>query len=57
MRRLWPVFYHDKPVFVGFTAGWKPFAAANNLQAGDVCKFVKEMDEDELAFQVYITRK
>uniref|UniRef100_A0A0E0K1Z4 TF-B3 domain-containing protein n=1 Tax=Oryza punctata TaxID=4537 RepID=A0A0E0K1Z4_ORYPU len=57
MKRLWPVFYHDKPIFVGFTAGWKTFATANNLQAGDVCKVVKELDEDEPAFQVHITRK
>ncbi|XP_040376461.1 B3 domain-containing protein Os02g0598200-like isoform X1 [Oryza brachyantha] len=57
MKRLWPVFYHDHPIFVGFTSGWKAFAAANDLQSGDVCKLVKEPDEYEPAFQVQITRK
>ncbi|KAG8071309.1 hypothetical protein GUJ93_ZPchr0006g45405 [Zizania palustris] len=57
MKRLWPVFYHENPIFLGFTAGWKPFARANNLQAGDVCALLKELDQDVPTYQAQITRK
>jgi hypothetical protein len=57
MKRLWPVLYHENPVFVGFTAGWRNFVAANNLQAGDLCDLIKEPDDDELVYSVLITRQ
>uniref|UniRef100_A0ACD5YMU9 Uncharacterized protein n=1 Tax=Avena sativa TaxID=4498 RepID=A0ACD5YMU9_AVESA len=57
MKRLWPVFYHENSLFVGFTRGWKPFVAANSLQAGDACLLLKDLDEDELVYHVRITRK
>jgi hypothetical protein len=56
MKRLWPVFYHENSLFVGFTRGWKPFVAANNLQTGDVCVLLKDIDEDELVYHVQFTR-
>jgi hypothetical protein len=40
-KRLWPVVYHDSPLFVGFTEGWKHLVATNDLRAGDVCERVK----------------
>lgn len=57
MKRLWPVFYHENPVFVGFTSGWKPFVAANNLQIGDRCELLKKLDEEEAVYHVQITKK
>ncbi|CAM0945396.1 unnamed protein product [Alopecurus aequalis] len=57
VKRLWPVFYHENSVFVGFTRGWKSFVAANNLQTGDICMLLKDLDEDELVYHVQITRK
>ncbi|RLM81033.1 B3 domain-containing protein [Panicum miliaceum] len=57
MKRLWPVLYHENPVFVGFTAGWRNFVAANNLQAGDLCDLIKEPDDDEPVYSVLITRQ
>ncbi|KAL6634656.1 hypothetical protein ACP70R_027327 [Stipagrostis hirtigluma subsp. patula] len=56
MKRLWPVFYHENAVFVGFTAGWKDFVAANNLQIGDLCELFKEPDEGEPVYSVQITK-
>ena len=57
MKRLWLVFYHENSVFVGFTRGWKPFVAANNLQIGDLCMLFKDLDEDEPVYHVQITKK
>ncbi|CAN6279088.1 unnamed protein product [Urochloa humidicola] len=57
MKRSWPVLYQENPVFMGFTAGWKYFVAANNLEAGDLCDLVKEPDDDELEYSVLITRQ
>ncbi|XP_044951673.1 B3 domain-containing protein Os02g0598200-like isoform X1 [Hordeum vulgare subsp. vulgare] len=57
MKRLWPVFYHETSLFVGFTGGWKSFVAANKLQTGDLCVLLKDLDEDELVYDVQITRK
>lgn len=57
MKRLWPVFYHETSLFVGFTGGWKSFVAANNLKAEDLCVLLKDLDEDELVYDVQITRK
>ncbi|KAM0880098.1 hypothetical protein ACQ4PT_033799 [Festuca glaucescens] len=57
MKRLWPVFYHQNSLFVGFTRGWKPFVAANSLRTGDVCLLLKDLDEDELVYHVQIARK
>ncbi|XP_012703636.1 B3 domain-containing protein Os02g0598200 isoform X1 [Setaria italica] len=56
-NRLWTVLYHENPVFVGLTAGWKHFVAGNNLQTGDLCKLTKEADGDELVFSVQITKR
>lgn len=44
MKRLWPVFYHETSLFVGFTGGWKSFVAANKLQTGDLCVLLKDLD-------------
>ncbi|XBI47027.1 hypothetical protein VPH35_111099 [Triticum aestivum] len=57
MKRLWPVFYHETSLFVGFTGGWKSFVAANKLEAGDLCVLLMDLDEDELVYNVQITRK
>ncbi|VAI46644.1 unnamed protein product [Triticum turgidum subsp. durum] len=57
MKRLWPVFYHETSLFVGFTGGWKSFVAANKLEAGDLCVLLMDLDEDELVYDVEITRK
>ena len=57
MKRLWPVLYHENPVFVGFTVGWRHFVAANNLQSGDLCDLIKEPDDDEPVYSVLITRQ
>uniref|UniRef100_A0ACD5Z128 Uncharacterized protein n=2 Tax=Avena sativa TaxID=4498 RepID=A0ACD5Z128_AVESA len=57
MKRLWPVFYHENSLFVGFTRGWKPFVTANSLQTGDVCLLLKDLDEDELVYHVRFTKK
>ncbi|CAD6250442.1 unnamed protein product [Miscanthus lutarioriparius] len=57
MKRLWPIIYHDSPIFVGFTAGWKHFVAANNLQTGDVCELIKESDDDEPVYSVRMRGK
>ncbi|GJM85446.1 hypothetical protein PR202_ga01893 [Eleusine coracana subsp. coracana] len=57
MKRLWPVFYHENSIFVGFTAGWKPFAAANNLEIGDLCELRKEPSNEEPVYSVQITKK
>ncbi|KAL6899326.1 hypothetical protein ACP4OV_005984 [Aristida adscensionis] len=57
MKRLWPVFYHENAVFVGFTAGWQHFVAANDLEAGDLCELLKEPDEVEPVYSVKITKK
>lgn len=57
MKRLWPVIYHDNPIFVGFTAGWKHFVAANNLQTGDLCELIKESDDDETVYSVRMCGK
>ncbi|CAL5057315.1 unnamed protein product [Urochloa decumbens] len=52
MKRLWPVLYQENSVFVGFTAGWKYFVAANNLRAGDLCYITKQPDDDALVYSV-----
>ncbi|OQU85252.1 hypothetical protein SORBI_3004G204000 [Sorghum bicolor] len=57
MKRLWPIIYHDNPIFVGFTAGWKHFVAANNLQTGDVCELIKESEDDEPVYSVRMCGK
>ncbi|WVZ74737.1 hypothetical protein U9M48_022886 [Paspalum notatum var. saurae] len=57
MKRSWPVLYYENPIFAGFTAGWKHFVAANNLQTGDVCELIKEPDEDEVVYSVQIRRR
>ncbi|KQK00185.1 B3 domain-containing protein Os02g0598200 isoform X1 [Brachypodium distachyon] len=57
MKRLWPVFYHENSLFVGFTRGWESIVAANNLQTGDVCTLLKDLDEVEHVYHVEITRK
>ncbi|KAL6650183.1 hypothetical protein ACP70R_009108 [Stipagrostis hirtigluma subsp. patula] len=57
VKRLWPVFYYEKPVFVGFTEGWKKFVAANDLEAGDLCELFEEPSEEEPVYSVQITRK
>ncbi|XP_062219537.1 B3 domain-containing protein Os02g0598200-like isoform X1 [Phragmites australis] len=57
LKRLWPVLYHENSVFVGFTAGWKHFVAANNLQTGDLCELFKEPDDEEPVYSVQITKK
>jgi hypothetical protein len=53
-KRLWPVVYHDSLLFVGFTAGWKHFVAANDLRAGDVCELVNEPDDGESVYSIRI---
>jgi hypothetical protein len=57
MNRLWPVLYHENPVFVGFAAGWNHFVAGNNLQTGDLCKLTKKADSDEPVFSVQIMKR
>lgn len=55
--RVWPVLYMENAKVVGFTAGWKDFAKANNLQQGDLCEFVCiAYDDFEITFHVQITR-
>jgi hypothetical protein len=57
MKRLWPVFYHENSIFVGFTAGWKHFAVANDLQIGDLCELSNELGDEEPVYSVQITKK
>jgi hypothetical protein len=47
-KRLWLVVYHDSPLFVGFTEGWKHLVAANDLRARDVCELVKGFQDLDL---------
>jgi hypothetical protein len=47
-KGLWPVVYHHRPLFVGFTEGWKHLVAANDLQTRDVCELVKGPDDGEM---------
>jgi hypothetical protein len=51
-NRLWPVVYHHRPLFVGFTEGWKHLVAANDLRTGDVCELAKGPDDGEPVYSV-----
>jgi hypothetical protein len=51
-KRLWPVIYHYRPLFVGFNEGWKHLVAANDLRTGDVCELVKGPDDGEPVYSV-----
>lgn len=46
LRRLWPVFYHEKPHLQLLAHGWLDFCRANNIQAKDECIFEAEVDPD-----------
>jgi hypothetical protein len=51
-KRLWPVVYHRRPLFVGFTEGWKHLVAANDLRTGNICELVKGLDDGEPVYSV-----
>ncbi|ESW09951.1 hypothetical protein PHAVU_009G169300 [Phaseolus vulgaris] len=46
LRRLWPVFYHEKPHLQLLAHGWLDFCRANNIQAKDECIFEAEVDPE-----------
>ncbi|KAL2346995.1 hypothetical protein Fmac_000995 [Flemingia macrophylla] len=43
LRRLWPVFYHEKLRLL--THGWLDFSRANKIEADDVCTFEAEAED------------
>ncbi|CAJ1975009.1 unnamed protein product [Sphenostylis stenocarpa] len=46
VRRLWPVFYHEKTHLRLLTHGWLDFSRANNIQPRDECIFEAEVDPE-----------
>ncbi|QCE14950.1 hypothetical protein DEO72_LG11g1957 [Vigna unguiculata] len=42
LRRLWPVYYHEKPHLKLLAHGWLDFSRANNIQPKDECIFEAE---------------
>jgi len=46
LRRLWPVFYHEKLHLQVLAHGWLDFCRANNIQPKDECIFEAEVDPE-----------
>ncbi|XP_047174425.1 B3 domain-containing protein Os01g0905400-like [Vigna umbellata] len=46
LRRLWPVYYHEKPHLKLLAHGWLDFSRANNIQPKDECIFEAEVDPE-----------
>jgi soluble cytochrome b562 len=53
-KRLWPVIYHDSPLFMGFIEGWKHLVAANDLLAAHL-REEKRTDEARAALNFVTT--